>query len=138
MILIDSNIFMYAAGAEHPHKEPSRVFLEQVALGQIDAALDTEVLQEVLHRYRSLRRWPEGGRVYDLARQIVPLVIPITVETLDKARTLLDRYPTLSARDALHAAVVQTHGARAICSYDSDFDGIEGVERIEPPAIGNL
>ncbi len=31
MILIDANIFMYAAGAEHPYKEPSRKFLERVA-----------------------------------------------------------------------------------------------------------
>jgi predicted nucleic acid-binding protein len=132
MILIDSNILMYAAGAEHPHKEPSRSFLEQVALGNIEAALDAEVLQEVLHRYRAIRRWPEGGRVYDLARQIVPLVIPITVEVLDAARVLLDRYPALTARDALHASVARTHGMQAICSYDRDFDHVEGLKRIEP------
>jgi predicted nucleic acid-binding protein len=53
VILIDANIFMYAAGAEHPHKEPSRMFLEQVARGEVDAALDAEVLQEILHRYRA-------------------------------------------------------------------------------------
>lgn len=132
MILIDANIFMYAAGTEHPHKEPSSRFLDQVARGSIDAAIDAEVLQEILHRYKAIRRWPEGGQVYDLARQIVPLVLPITVEILDAARALLDRYPGISARDALHAAVVRLHGARAICSYDGDFDDIEGVERIEP------
>ncbi|HET9225113.1 MAG TPA: PIN domain-containing protein [Thermoanaerobaculia bacterium] len=44
-----------------------------------------------------------------------------------------ERYPALTARDAVHAAVVQLHGLRAICSYDKDFDQVEGVERIEPP-----
>ena len=71
--------------------------------------------------------------MYDLTRMIVPLVIPITAETLDRARSLLERYPALTARDAVHAAVVQLHGIRAICSYDRDFDQVEGVERIEPP-----
>jgi uncharacterized protein len=133
VILIDANIFMYAAGAEHPHKEPSRVFLERVAEGEIEAVIDAEILQEVLHRYRALRRWPDGRRVYDLARQIVPLVIPVTAEVLDMARGLLDRYPDLVARDALHAGVALIHNARAFCSYDGDFDQIEGLRRIEPP-----
>jgi predicted nucleic acid-binding protein len=53
MILVDANVFMYAAGAEHPHKAPSRIFLEKVAGGEIEAALDAEVLQEILHRYRA-------------------------------------------------------------------------------------
>jgi predicted nucleic acid-binding protein len=137
VILIDANIFMYAAGAEHPYKEPSRRFLEQVARGEVDAALDAEVLQEILHRYRAIRRWPEGRGVYDLARQIVLIVIPITAEVLDLARHLLDQYEGLMARDALHAAVARVHGAQAICSYDGDFDEIAGLRRIEPPASGS-
>lgn len=132
MILIDSNIFMYAAGAEHPHKGPSLRFLEEVATGGLAVAIDAEVLQEILHRYRALRRWPEGGRVYDLARTIVSEVIPITADILDRARFLLDRYPDLKARDALHAAVAEWHGLRAICSYDRDFDQIAGLRRVEP------
>jgi hypothetical protein len=132
LILIDANIFMYAVGTEHPHKLPSSRFLEKVARDEIEAAVDAEVLQEILHRYRALQRWPEGGRAYDLARRVVPVVIPITTEILDRARALLDRYQGLSARDALHASVVQVHDLKAICSYDSDFDEIEGVERMEP------
>jgi predicted nucleic acid-binding protein len=49
LILIDANIFMYAAGAGHHHKMPSADFLGRVALGEIDAAVDAEVLQEILH-----------------------------------------------------------------------------------------
>ena len=63
MILLDTNILMYAAGAEHPYKEPSRQYLERVARGEIEAALDAETLQEILHRYKAIRRWPEGGQV---------------------------------------------------------------------------
>ena len=132
MILVDANIFMYAAGADHPHKLPSAAFLSQVATGQVEAAIDSEVLQEILHCYRAIGRWSEGRHVYDSARLIVPVTLPITVEILDAARELLDDYEQLNARDALHAAVVFKNDIRSLCSYDRDFDQIAGLERIEP------
>jgi predicted nucleic acid-binding protein len=132
LILVDANVFMYAAGVEHPHKVPSATFLLRVARGELDAAVDTEVLQEILHRYRAMGRWEDGRRVYDSARRIVPLAIPITIEVVDAARDLLDSYGALTVRDALHAAVALDGGAEAICSYDRDFDGVAGLRRIEP------
>ncbi|MGH7572557.1 MAG: type II toxin-antitoxin system VapC family toxin [Gemmatimonadota bacterium] len=132
MILIDSNVLMYAGGAPHPHKDPSRVFLERVARGEIDAAVDAEVLQEILHRYQAIGRWEDGRKVYDLARRIVPIVIPITAEIMDLARSLLDKYRALMARDVLHAAAAIIHEAEAIASYDRDFDKIREVRRTEP------
>ena len=101
MILIDTNIIMYAAGAAHPHKRPSVQLLEQVARGDLEAIIDAETLQEILHRYRSIKRWTDGRKVYDLARQIFPEVIPVTSEVLDHARQLLDANAGLMARDAL-------------------------------------
>ena len=50
------------------------------------------------------------------------MVLAITEEITDHARSLLDRHETLSARDALHAAVVEVHSLEALCSYDRDFD----------------
>jgi hypothetical protein len=133
LILVDSNIIMYAAGAEHPYKGPSVAFLESVAEGKVEATIDAEVLQEILHRYRALNRWTDGRKVYDLARRIFPTVLPVTVEILDRARILLDEYDGLMARDALHAAVVETNSLEAICSYDTDFDRITTIVRTEPP-----
>jgi hypothetical protein len=123
---------MYAAGADHPCKAPSVRFLERVAGGEEDAVLDAEVLQEILHRYRALDRWEDGRRVFDLARALFPVVLPLTVEVLDRARALLDTYPHLMARDALHAAMVVVHRIEAICSFDRDFDPVAGVRRVEP------
>jgi predicted nucleic acid-binding protein len=131
MILVDANILMYAAGADHPHKVPSLAWLERVATGVIEAGIDAETLQEILHRYRAIHRWKDGRRVYDLARTVFPSVIPITAEVTDRARAILDTDSRCLARDALHAAVVQVHRLEAICSYDRDFDRL-GVPRIEP------
>ncbi len=132
MILVDANILVYAAGTPHPHKQPSLRFLEGVSGGQVDAVVDAEVLQEVLHRYRAIGRWNEGRLVFDSARTLFPEVLPVTARELDGARALLDQVEGISARDALHAAVVVAHGLDGVCSYDRGFDRIPGLRRVEP------
>ena len=134
MILIDTNVIMYAAGAEHPHKLASVAMLRRVGVGEVEATIDAEVLQEILHRYRAIGRWKDGRRVYDLARQVFPEVVPITAAILDRARAILDTNSRMMARDALHAAVVITEGMDAICSYDRDFDRVASLTRIQPGA----
>jgi predicted nucleic acid-binding protein len=132
LILVDANVFMYAAGVEHPHKAPSAGFLLRVAQGEVDAAVDAEALQEILHRYRAMGRWADGRRVYESARRIVPITLPITCELIDAARDLLESYGGLTVRDAIHAAVALHSGADSICSYDRGFDCVVGLRRVEP------
>ena len=56
MILVDSHIPMYVVGAPQPHKDVARRLLEQaVAQGEV-LVTDAEVLQEILHRYRAIKR----------------------------------------------------------------------------------
>ena len=131
-MLIDANILMYAAGAAHPNKAPSLRLLERIARGEEDGTLGADTLHELLHRYRAIGCWDDGRRVYDLARQLFPSVIPVTAEVLDRARRLLDHDGTLMARDALHAAMAIESASGAICSYDRDLDRIRGVRRVEP------
>ena len=135
MIFLDANVWMYAAGSDHANKPASGELLEAVARGSIAATTSVEVLQEILHRYRALGRWHDGRRVYDLARTVVTSVVPITVEMTDRARQLLDEHPHLMARDALHAATCEIIGASQLCSYDTDFDMVEGLRRSTPEQV---
>jgi predicted nucleic acid-binding protein len=128
--LVDANILMYSAGAEHPNKAPSIAFLERVAAGEIQATIDAEVLQEIMHRYRSLGRWHDGRKVYELARRLFPQVLAITVEVMDRAKPIIDQDSTISARDAIHAAVVINYKLDGICSFDADFDRIPNCKRM--------
>ena len=132
MILVDSNVFMYAGGSEHPHKEPSIAFLRRVAGGEADACITVEILQEILHRYRSINRWEDGKKVYSLARRIVPIIEPITDEIIKESFKLLETYPDLLARDCLHAATCIVLKLEGIYSFDEDFDVIEGLKRYPP------
>ena len=130
MILLDTNILMYSAGAEHPNKGPALQVLRKVAAGDMDATMDAEVLQEVIHRYRTLKRWPDGKKVFELARKLFPEVLAITGEVMDHAKRLADRDPDISARDAVHAAVVAVYKLDGICTFDADFDHIRGCQRV--------
>lgn len=123
---------MYAAGAEHPNKAPAIRLLEKVARGEIAATLDAEVLQEILHRYSALNRWSEGRRVYSLTRSLFPSVVPITSEVMDRAKQFIDSDPSLSVRDATHAAIVDLCSLDGICTFDSDFHRIPGIRVISP------
>ncbi len=88
MILIDANILMYAAGAAHPHKAPSARLLERVARGEVAATINAKTLQEILHRYRVIKRRNDGRQVYDLARQLFRSVVPISAEIAPSCRAL--------------------------------------------------
>lgn len=130
-VFIDSNIPMYVAGRDHPNREPSRRLLERARQGELDAFTSTEVLQELLYRYSGLRRPDLARQVYDLFVQLVPVVLPVTLADTDRARDLVCGAVTISARDAVHAAVMLNNDIEAIATFDEGFDRIAGVRRIE-------
>lgn len=130
MIFVDSNVPMYVAGRDHPHRAPARRFLEQVRTGEVNACTSTEVLQKVLYRYNALKRLDLARQVYDLFVQLCPVVFPVTLADTDRARDLVCDGSGAGVRDAIHAAVMLNHDVRDIATFDRGFDRIEGVERL--------
>jgi uncharacterized protein len=130
VIFVDSNIPMYVAGRDHPLRGPSRRFLERARAGDIEMCTSTEVLQEILYRYTGLGRHDIAVEVYDLFVQLCPVVLPVTLASTDRARSLLRGVAGISVRDAIHAAVMLDNGIEEIASFDAGFDGIVGVRRL--------
>jgi predicted nucleic acid-binding protein len=130
MVFIDSNVPMYVAGRDHPLREPSRRFLQDVAAGRTDACTSTEVLQEILYRYSALKRLDLARQVYELFVQICPSVFPVTLADTDRAKDLLLEQPEPGARDAIHVAVMLNNGVRRVASFDAGFDRFAGIERV--------
>jgi predicted nucleic acid-binding protein len=135
VIIVDTNIVMYAAGGAHPFKAPALRLLERVAGGAVAAAVNAEALQEILHRFQGSARWPDGLRMCALTRQIFPVVVPITEGVMDRALAVMQQYPALTARDAVHAATALAEGVRGLCSYDADFDQVLGLRRLLPDDV---
>ncbi len=123
-IFIDSNIPMYVAGTAHPNREPAVRLLESVRAGTIDACTSTEVLQEILYRYHAIGRLDLAKSVYDLFVQVVHEVFDVTLADTDLARDLLTSTGGLSARDAVHAAVMLNRGVTSIATFDRGFERV--------------
>lgn len=51
IVFLDAHVVMYAAGSEHLYRTPSQNILQAVARGELTAAIDVEIIQEILHRY---------------------------------------------------------------------------------------
>ena len=132
MILIDANIFMYAAGRESPQRLPCQRFLERVVSpGGPEACTDTEVLQEILHRYRSLKVPEVGFQLFDAITHLGIPILAVTERAMVEARRLLAEFPRLSTRDCVHTGVMWEHGIEQILSYDRGFSEISWLKRLE-------
>jgi hypothetical protein len=130
VLLIDSNVPMYLVGADHPNKHAARRLLERAIVDDEALVTDAEVLQEILHRYVAIGRPEAIGPAFDAILGVVDQVHSIELDDVQRARRLLARTPRLSARDAVHVAVMQHRGIDRILSFDAGFDGIVGIERV--------
>lgn len=133
-VFLDVNIPMYAAGMEHPLRDACVWIMTAVAAGELPAVIDVEIIQEILHRFGALGRWPLATSMAESVLAIVPVVLPINVEditlTVELSRTYGPR--GAKARDLIHAAVMRNNGLSTIISADAHFDLIDGLTRIDP------
>ncbi|MBA2375179.1 MAG: type II toxin-antitoxin system VapC family toxin [Actinomycetota bacterium] len=127
---------MYAAGRDHPLKNPSVEILSRITDHPALFFTSAEVLQEIFHRYLSLGRLEDGrGILTRFAKLMRGRIEPIHGEDVERAASLAENYaPALSARDLLHAVVMLRTGAERIASADGDFDimSAEGIVRLDP------
>jgi uncharacterized protein len=129
VIFVDSNIPMYLIGAEHPNKAAARRSLEDAIADGAVLCTDAEVLQEILHRFVAIRRPDDIDPALDVLLGVVDVVYPIEEADVRRARRILRRVERLSARDAVHLAIMQRHDVDEVFSFDSAFDGLPGVRR---------
>ena len=130
MIFVDSNIPMYLVGAAHPNKEVARRLLEECINRRERLVADAEVLQEILHRYVAINRRDAIQPAFDALLRVVDEVYPVELADIDHAKSLLLGVTPLSARDAVHVAVMRRHDVERILSFDAGFDSVSGIERL--------
>ena len=132
--LLDTSIPMYAAGTPHSYRDACQWVMGEIAVGRLDAAIDAEVIQEILHRYGALGRYADAVKMARDVMTLVPQILPVDGVVMRSAITLFDQYAPLGvrARDTVHAAVMQIHGLTRIISSDAHFDLIAGATRVDP------
>jgi predicted nucleic acid-binding protein len=132
IVFVDTSVLMYAAGGEHPLREPCRTIVDGIGKRSISAVTSIEVVQEILHRYLSIGRAAGGIALAEETMDLFAPVLPITHALMRRVPEIAQRYPGLSARDLIHVATCIHEGITEILSTDRGFDGVQEVRRIPP------
>jgi hypothetical protein len=130
LIFVDSNIPMCLVGAPHAHKTEAQVLVERIIASGTRLVSDAEVLQEILHRYTAINRRDAIGPALQFTLDIVDEVFAIDKADVLRAAEIAQHPTRLSARDALHIAVMERRGIHSILSFDADYDRWPGLQRI--------
>jgi uncharacterized protein len=130
VILIDSNIPMYLVGSPHPHKADGQRILEKLISDRKRLVTDAEVLQEILHRYVAIHRRDAIQPAFEALLGVADEVLPVDLGAAERAKEIVLGHTQVSARDALHLAIMELHGIEHILSFDSGFDGFPGITRL--------
>jgi predicted nucleic acid-binding protein len=89
-----------------------------------------EVMQEILHRYAAIKRPDAIQPALDALLGVVDEVYAIEPSDVKAARDVLMGRARVTARDALHIAVMQRYGIKRVMSFDAGFDAVGWLERV--------
>jgi predicted nucleic acid-binding protein len=130
--LYDTAVFVYARGAEHAYRAACRVLVARTQTGALVGEASVELVQEYAHILR--RRGWVGPAVRQQSQDVAAtcLLHDFTGDDLQLALNLVATHPSLSVRDGVHAATALRRGIPVIVSPDRGFDGIAGLERLDP------
>ena len=81
-----------------------------------------ETFQELLHRYRAIAREDALQHAWDQTLAIVDEVLPIEYDDVERAKAVQLARGGLTARDALHVAVMDRQGAPGV-KFDVEGSG---------------
>ncbi len=121
---------MYLVGAPHPHKADAQRLLERAVAARERLVTDAEAFQEILHRYVAINRRDAIQPAFDALLGVVDEVLPVDRAVVERAKTIVLGSAGLSARDALHLAVMEAHRIGRVLSFDAGFDNFPGIVRV--------
>jgi uncharacterized protein len=131
VIFVDTNVLLYAIGAEHPGRDPARRLVTAIGDGRVNATTTTDVIQEVAHVYS--RRRPRSDAVRQAlgyAALFAPLAVPRSSE-LERGLAFFAQYDELGVADAVLAATAVADRAEAFVSADRAFAVVEDLPFVE-------
>ncbi|MGI8594768.1 MAG: type II toxin-antitoxin system VapC family toxin [Solirubrobacteraceae bacterium] len=130
--LYDTNVFVYALGAEHPYQAPCAAVIARAQRGELRGEASVDLVQEFLHH--RLRQTGDRSDAARYAREVAALcrLHELRPDDVPLALSLFERHSELSARDAFFAAVALNRRIDAILTADRDFESLPGLERVDP------
>jgi uncharacterized protein len=130
VIFVDANVPMYIVGAHHPHKIDAQQLIARLVSERWRLVTSSEVFQEILYRFIVTDRRDKIELAFETLRGLVEDVLAVEGADVFAAKDLLYAHPQLSARDALHVAVMRRHEITQVVSFDRGFDVVSGIRRL--------
>jgi len=142
MLVVDTNVLVYAADVDSPHHAACRQWLEQ-RRARPDAWYSTwaivyEFLRVTTHPRVMRRPWTASGAWKFVIALLASPGFDILVATLrhaDVAAAVIAEIPEVGGNlvhDAHTAILMREHGVRQICTRDADFHRFRFLEVIDP------
>lgn len=132
---VDTNIFIrYLTGDDPKRAERCRRLIRDLKLNHRQAVTSDAVVSEIVFVLSSKRHF--GLSRLQIRRVVSPL-LQLNGLRLDNKRTCLRALQLygqlpIDFTDCMIAAAIEEEHGRKLISYDSDFDRIPSIERIEP------
>lgn len=121
---------MYLVGEAHPNKEKSAQCLAKLVGERQRLVTDAEVFQEIMHRYAAIGRRDAIRPAFDVLLGVVDEVFDVQLADVLRAREIAEKAESLSARYALHAAVMERTSVTLILTFDRGFDQLGHLNRV--------
>ena len=138
MKFLDANIFLrYLIPGDEAKARACLSLLQAVKTGRESVTTSESVIAEITYVLRSKAHY--GLTPAEIGARLRPILalrglkLP-NKRTFLRAFDLWDTYPTLDFEDALTVAHMERLHLAELLSYDKDFDGIPGIQRVEPSA----
>jgi len=133
MRFVDTNILLRYCVADDASKSTAVLeLLERVERNEEKILVSPLVIFETIFTLQSFYRVPRK-RIRELLLPILSLRgLRLSHQTVFASALELFTRRSISFADAFNACFMKEHGLKEIYSYDSDFDTIEGIERVVP------
>jgi uncharacterized protein len=142
LLVVDTNVLVYAADADSPHHAPCRRWLEQ-RRARPDAWYTTwSILYEFLRvttHARVMRRPCSATAAWKFVVSLLDspglAVLVATSRHAEVAADVIAEMPDLAGNllhDAHTAILMREHGVRQICTRDADFHRFSFLEVVDP------
>ncbi len=118
MIFVDTNVFIYAVGSEHPLRDRARLFFADAGARATRLCTSAEVLQEMVHIYLLEGRVQALDRALSLVERFAVTVWPLEAADVALARSLHGQHPSLTARDLCHLTSCRRRGVSEMMTFD--------------------
>jgi hypothetical protein len=130
--LVDTNVFLYARGKDHPYRDPCRAVLRAAGDRHLILEASVEIVQEYAHVL--LRRGVDRSSALEETDEVRSQcrLHAFDNAVLTHATRLLRKYEALGVRDAVHAATAVHAGLPRLLSADRVFETLEEITRVDP------